>query len=482
MSTYTKQDCLNKINDISTNLQSCFTAIRAKGVTVAADSSLDDLPTLIRAIPDASHPDIALPWIMSDGSSAFWLPRTTTKGRSFYLSAELTPVSGNTCLIGAAGTSDTNSNIQLLYNSTSLVSYRRLTKTDYTGDTNNYVSLTNLNSIYPYYQKRTFGGSYVVSTYQAAVNIDSSWSTASSSMSQLSNSVAFEAPIGLLAQTYFSDTGLTFPRNICPAGVKIYDVSLGTSPYTSAPTEQFTPYLHWDSSNNIYRPCFRTVSNGNYDYSSFPKTHKNDYNNGNAYYIDVTQGLSEINSWSNVRVADYNTGIPVSTDDVYVFEIYENYYERKVPLFDNYDYINENARIRFSYDCWRDLGSPYHYHQQLLYRPGNVSSNDTLFVNIEHNAFTLCNYLFSVPMSSTNSSKAITIDLTAANKTPVSINIGTYPSSLEGYLALHTYNCYGIKNFRVYKNGILTNYLSLCKAGSTQVFYDCITKTIIRPE
>lgn len=481
MSTYTKQDCLNKINDISTNLQSCFTAIRAKGVTVAADSSLDDLPTLIRAIPDASHPDIALPWIMSDGSSAFWLPRTMTKGRSFYLSAELTPVSENTCLIGAAGTSDTNSNIQLLYNSTSLASYRRLTKTDYTGDTMNFVSRTNLNPIYPYYQKRTYGGSYVVSTYQAAVNIDSSWSTAPSSMSQLSNSVAFAAPIGLLAQTYFSDTGLTFPRNICPAGVKIYDVSLGTSPYTSAPTEQFTPYLHWDSSNNIYRPCFRTVSNGNYDYSSFPKTGKNDFNDGNAYYIDVTQGLSEINSWSNVTAANYNIGIPVSTDDVYVFEIYENNTANPaVPLFNNYDYHDTRARIQFLYEA---SNSEFNYYQRLIYRPSWSIFNDTVFVKKDSDStYTLCNYLFSVPMSSTNSSKAIAIDLTTASKTPVSINIGTYPSSLEGYLALHTYNGYGIKNFRVYKNGILTNYLSLCDAGGTQVFYDCITKTIIRPE
>ena len=62
---YTKQDCLDKIQDISTNSQKCNKVVRALGVNVADDASLADLSTNIASIDTTFHPDYELPWIMA---------------------------------------------------------------------------------------------------------------------------------------------------------------------------------------------------------------------------------------------------------------------------------------------------------------------------------------------------------------------------------------------------------------------------------
>ena len=79
----TYNDVMSKIYDISTNLNVCLGVIASKGVTVPPDSSLDDLATLIAAIPDSSHPDYDLPWLMADGSHGFIShARTTLSGNN----------------------------------------------------------------------------------------------------------------------------------------------------------------------------------------------------------------------------------------------------------------------------------------------------------------------------------------------------------------------------------------------------------------
>ena len=461
------------INDISTNLNSCFTELSAKGVTVPADSSLEDLGGLIRQIPDASRPDYDIPWIMCDGSSAIWLPVTTQKTRSVFLSAELVPVDSEVYL---AGCRDQTTGLQLglCQMQYGLRSRRRLVTTSYTSDTNNYVGQNSQwsDSSYPYHKVSRMATSYVNNTNcRASLLWDGTWQHAGSGMVQASDSFAQDSPLGIFACPISSNTGLTFPYQIAPRGTIIYDISIGTSSYSGTPTDNYRPVLHWDSRTSKYRPCFARDNGSAIIYSTFPKNAKLDYIDGDAYYIDVLSGLSQLNA--PPRGFEFKTAIPHEAGNVYVM---------RVKADGSNDNVNESVLTNYFDGGTGDIFDIYYrcninsgtYTQRINVNYAGTGVNLAIMTG---SSVQQMDYIISVAADSGNSGETFSTpyDPLMTPKTAKTITYGT-PG---GYLRILDY----IVWLKVYNNGVLTHYIVPCDIdGNDTVLYDCVERNIIQHE
>ena len=486
---------MDKIYDISTNLHSCFTALTAKGVTVPADASLDDLGGLIRQIPDASHPDYELPWVMTDGSTCVWLPMTMAKARSFSIECELVPTGQSSTYINLLGASASNlSNIGLMYHDTSVQASRKLTKnvgqSGQTADVDNNarVSWTG----WPFYKKQTLAcGFYSTSGYRSSLQYRGSWTHAASSSAQQSSSGLNDVMVCLFSQARYSNTGLTSPYSStnCPAGTKVYGIKRWSTLYSDITTATETKIcLHCDPLNKEYRPCFRYDNENNYEYSSFPKNSKL-YQDGTLYYIDVTKGYQEVGetashmSYSTAK--EYRTGIPHESGNVYVLQHYARTTTEQsytCPIISNYSYSSGEEffyRVRRMYNTVSYPNSPY--QSEIIQCAGGSYA----YIETSHSdssANKKYNYITAIPADSSNSSEALAtgISLTAA-KSGRSFKYGT-PS---GYIRIYYKNSTEyVKFLAVYNNGELRHYLVPVRvngAGDVK-YYDVVTKTLINPQ
>lgn len=492
---YTKQDCLDKIQDISTNLHSCFTALTAKGVTVPADASLDDLGGLIRQIPDASHPDYELPWVMTDGSTCVWLPTTMGKARSFAIECELAPTGQSSTYIYLLGASASNlSNIGLMYHDTNVQASRKLMKS--VGQSGQTADVDNNARVswpgWPFYKKQTLAcGFYSTSGYRSSLQYNRSWTHAGTSSAQQSSSGLNDVMVCLFSQARYSNTGLTSPytSSNCPAGTKVYGIKRWSTLYSDITTATETKIcLHWDPLNKEYRPCFRYDNANNYEYSSFPKTGKLDQD-GTLYYIDVTKGYQEVGdtashmSYSGAK--EYRTGIPHESGNVYVLQHYARTTTEQsytCPIISNYNYDSGEEffyRVRRIYTTISYPNVPY--QSEILQSAGGSYA----YIETSHSDRSVnktYNYITAIPADSSNSSKAFATGLSlGAAKSGRSFKYGT-PS---GYIRIYYKNSTEyVKFLAVYNNGVLRHYLVPIRvngAGDVK-YYDVVTKTLINPQ
>ena len=328
--SYTKQDCLDKILDISTNLQSCLTEVAAKGVTVPADSSLDDLGTLIAQIPDASHPDYALPWMVSDGDHSFLLPvrATAAENNIVGIKAELTPNTNNDVRY-VIGTMSDDGNLSTGLQQMSAGFRARfklfsISNNEIVTNENNYAGLNSQwsDSSCPYYKQIWFYQGVTSTSNFLATLQGPSTATAGSGLAQPSGSILPNIPYGLLAAARMHDdvdNPYLYMTNPAQQGTKIFDCSIFTGTWSSKTSKfHFKPVLHWDSSWGKYRPCWKEDYNSGsyYGYSTFAIASNGsqvDSSVEGAYYIDVTQGLSEL-SVNNITGGRSISTIPYKID------------------------------------------------------------------------------------------------------------------------------------------------------------------------
>lgn len=483
---YTKQDCLNKIQDISTNLQRCFTEVAAKGMAVPADSSLDDLATLITAIPDASHPDYDLPWIMNDGSSGIWCPESAGRSATVWIDCELTPTDNtHVRLFGCQGTSLSNWGMD--YNDTHVRSLRTLTKnigtSTQTSDTANTVSVDW--SGYPFYKRQELEASWT-SSYRASILYNGSWTHAATTAAQQNTSNTPNMPFSLFCSIRYTNDSLTFPANSCKAGTKVYSVKRGTGGYTSTNLTTYSPVLRWDPVKKEYRATLVNKDNGRQ--WSFAKDDKYT-EDGNMYYIDVTKGYKEVgvnaSHMSYSMAKEYRTGIPHESGNVYVLQHYarttteQNY---TCPIISNYNYGSGEEffyRVRRAYITITDPNNPYN-SEILQYAGGSYAYIETS--RSDSSANKTYNYITAIPADSSNSSEAFA---TATSLTAVKSGRIFKYGTPSGYIRIYyKNNAEYVKFLAVYNNGKLRHYLVPIRVNGVGdvKYYDIVTKTLINPQ
>lgn len=310
----TLNDVLQKINDISTYTQQSNAACQALGVDCSLDASLADLTTNIEQIDIDSHPDYDLPWVMADGSSGFLMPITVVKNRNVQATVSLVPASDNNSFIAGMIRS---SGAQWGLNQMTAGMRARLRFDASPGtaaDTNNYAGLNSAwsDSSMPYYHKMTFALSKMATTtYQASLYDGSTWIHAGSGMAQASTSGLNSFPFGVFAVPYIAANSITFPysgRNTVK-GTILYNMQISGGKYdSSSGFAIYEPILRWDPYFKKYRPMLADKTNKNL--STFPLCGSADDDLGRAYYIDVTQGLSERGNVLSPYVGQVTTDIP----------------------------------------------------------------------------------------------------------------------------------------------------------------------------
>lgn len=475
---YTKQDVLDKIEDISTNLHSCFTALTAKGVTVPADASLDDLGGLIRQIPDASHPDYELPWVMTDGSTCVWLPTTMGKARSFAIECELAPTgqSSSSSWVDLLRASASNlSSIGIMYHDASVQASRKLTKSvgqsGQTADVDNNarVSWTG----WPFYKKQTIACSFLsTSGYRSSLQYNGSWTHAGTSSAQQSSSGLNDVMVCLFSQARYSNTGLSSPytSSNCPAGTKVYGINRWSTLYSDITTATETKIcLHWDPLNKEYRPCFRYDNANNYEYSSFPKTAKNNQD-GTLYYLDVTKGLTEKTGYSSGTRHAY-TDIPNSSAYSYVLKVYSTRRNGGSAV----DYITAyDTSDGYTMRIGNSIGSAYMKFQKNESYGGTNYATDTGAPGQSGN--------FIIGVDFANNSMFYTTDSLTSGKANYTIAKPSVSDDVRGKICIvkphsTTYSD-ALYSVMIYEGSALIHYLVYCNMpGKTYgVFYDCVTK------
>ena len=497
---------MSKIADISTNLQSCFTEIEAKGVTVPADSSLDDLDSLIMAIPDASHPDLDLPWLMADGVHGFILPicATMTGNNTVGVKAELTPTLENTpCLVG---TSTTNGGghqglQQMTQGFRARFKMFSVSNDDIVENANNYAGLNSQwsDSSCPYGKQLWY--------YQSVNNNSSEWRavlnhpgdtvTGGSGLAQPSSSYWPNYTYGILCRTQMVDNvSNPFVRVLQPAqqGVKVYDCSIFTGSWTSKTSKfHFKPILHWDSSWGKYRPCWKEDYNSDSNVcSTFAianEASQVDSSVDGAYYIDVTQGLAEIGAASVTSSRIIET-IPYEFDGNLEYTLYGRF----CTLYTNSWTYKNNKLMQVNASgggsatiivCNATVSNSTWTHQARFYTNYTNSVYKQIYSNTSSTASTAYNYIvrwtpttsgnFSVQYyggAGSSYSKVLTSGSVATNtlvrNQPIKLHVG-YNSGANGTTWLRVRNK---------TTGETTHFLQLCTYNGNYAYYDVITKTL----
>lgn len=504
--SYTKQDCLDKILDISTNLQSCLTEVAAKGVTVPADSSLDDLGTLIAQIPDASHPDYTLPWMVSDGEHSFLLPvrATATENNIVGVKVELTPNTDNaTRYVIGTMSDDGNLSTGLQQMSGGFRARFRLfniSNNQIVTNENNYAGLNSQwsDSSCPYYKQIWFyQGITSTSTYLATLQGPTTV-TAGSGLAQPSESILPNIPYGLLAASRMHDNVdnpylyMTMPAQ---QGTKIFDCSIFSGTWSSKTSKfHFKPVLHWDSSWGKYRPCWKEDHNSTsyYGYSTFAIA-----NNGSqvdssvegAYYIDVTQGLSEL-SVNNVTGAKSVDTIPYKIDGDTEYTMYARlctlYTDSETNSLNRVIMVPKgNQFMSIGTNAVKPSGATSWTHTGTFFAEGTYKKKQ-FFSTTSSTPATAFNYI--VQWTPTTSG---TFSIKYYGGTG-----GSYSSKINGG-SVTTYTSYsntpirfmlhynnsrpnGVNWLRVRKvsTNEITHFLVLCSYSGGYAYYDVITKTL----
>ena len=503
---YTKQDCLDKILDISTNLQSCLTEVAAKGVTVPADSSLDDLGTLIAQIPDASHPDYTLPWMVSDGDHSFLLPvrATPTENNIVGVQAELTPNPDNaTRYVIGTMSDDGNLSTGLQQMSAGFRARFKLfsiSNNEIVAGENNYAGLNSQwsDSSCPYYKQIWFyQGITSTSTFLATLHGPTAVN-AGSGLAQPSGSLLPNIPYGLLAAARMHDNVdnpylyMTMPAQ---QGTKIFDCSIFSGTWSSKTSKfHFKPVLHWDSSWGKYRPCWKEDYNSGsyYGYSTFAIASNGsqvDSSVEGAYYIDVTQGLSELSA-NNVTSSRWVETIPYEFDGNLEYTLYGRFCTLYT---DSWTTANNKLmqvnRSGGGYStiivCNATVSNSTWTHQARFYTNYTNDTYRQIYSNTSKTASTGYNYILRwTPTTSGNfniqyyggsgssyssvvNSGSVATNTSVRNQ-PIMLHVG-YSSRASGTTWLRVRNK---------TTGETTHFLQLCTYQGNYAYYDVITKTL----
>lgn len=342
---YTQQDCLDKIQDISTNSQKCNKVVRALGVNVSNDASLADLSTNIASIDTTFHPDYELPWIMADGSSGLILDIQTTKNRSVEFKGRLVPMydtednyASNHGLVGTKWVGGACWGIdQMRYNTR--MRYREDKSPGLSADKTNNVGTDNVwsETLNPWWVTTTWKCSYYdttshrVSQYGPNSSTGAGWTHAASGSAQASTSGYNLTPIGVLNRFYVTSKTTWQMENFAGCAKKgtiCESLKTGNGAYNETWTDQitFTPVLHWDCSTNKYRPCMRRADSSTlYYYTSFPITANLDYDDGtdHMYYYELDKGIIPLEyptSTETYEILYISTDIPYSTSYTYILK------------------------------------------------------------------------------------------------------------------------------------------------------------------
>lgn len=500
---------MSKIADISTNLQSCFTEIEAKGVTVPADSSLDDLGNLIRAIPDASHPDRDLPWLMADGLHGFILPMraTMTENNTVGIKAELTPTLENTpCLVGT-GTTNGNGHQGLQQMTQGLRARFKMfsvSDNEIVTNENNYAGLNSQwsDSSCPYGKQIWYYQSVNdnSSEWRAVLNHPGGTVTGGSGLAQPSGSYWPNYAYGIMCRTQMVDNvSNPFIRVLQPAqqGVKVYDCSIFTGSWTNKSSKfHFKPVLHWDSSWGKYRPCWKedytsgsTISGACSTFAILNEASQVDSSVDGAYYIDVTQGLTE-KAATDVTSSRWVETIPYEFDGNLEYTLYGRfctlYTDSWTTANNKLMQVNRsgggNSTIIV---CNATVSGSTWTHQARFYTDYTNNTYRQIYSNTSSTASTGYNYIlrwtpttsgtFGIQYyggsgssySSVITSGSVTTNTSVRNQ-PIRLHVG-YSSRASGTTWLRVRNK---------TTGETTHFLQLCTYQGNYAYYDVITKTL----
>lgn len=484
MPTYTEQDVLNKIEDISTNLQSCFTAIEAKGVTVPADSSLDDLGNLIRAI-DSSHPDYPLSFLIADGSHGFILPTRSnfSSNNTFSCRCKLLYPTKNDEFLGGCeyvlGDSSLGMGLFLSKYANGLAARFNVFGVDGANSNPNsyYAPKLNLSNNFPFHKFLLDNYEIYQSVTTRKVTLFNTVSTVTGTGTQSSSSVWPAICYGVFGGACMDASNGNISIVQCAErGVLMIDCSIFTGPWSSkTKVAGYKPILHWDSSNNKYRPCWidddrKWVST--YAIAEGDSAEVNSNIDG-CYYVDPLLGLEYTPVyWIDSSVLyEFKTDISHASCGLYFFDWY-------------YQGVNYTGDILYNYDY--DTNNNFTLSQTSTFNL-NVDNNDYSFLtpSSEHD------YLVRIPTVSSLNGEAIYgwLDVVTAGRTKFTGL--TYSNSRSGYLAFKTgsdgTHPIGVNNLIIYNDSYyITHYLVLCKQTvnnvTDYVFYDCITKKIYHHE
>lgn len=472
----TYSDVMTEVAKIKQDSSLCNAACRALGVNVPADSSLVDLGDYIRQIDSSgSHPDYELPWIMSKGDSGFILDITSGKNRGYAVEADIVPALDDTGFL--LGCSNTNSMQDGLNQMTAGMRARLRMNTSTGGaDTNNYAGLNSQwsDSAYPYYHKCIFVQSYNGSSqWRASLYSCGSWTHAGSSLAQQSTSIIPTSPIGVFARYHSSPTGRTFPYSPIMPGVKVYGINVYAGAYDSSSlSTSHVPCLHWDSSYGKYRPCFKRDS---FSYSSYPLDAWRDLGTGEAYYIDYSLGLEELD------LSNYSGGSALYTTDIQA--------DSSDNLIIMYSYSSDNKDGKIS-DYIEQQSSTFVLGRDII--QGDLTIYNSLGFN-GGKAVTITSLsgsgkvLLRVPLSLSSTQSERLYCVNPADNTLLSMSNysknGVTGSFSRGVYRLSVNNGAGVNQVMIFDdNSNLKHCLNFCKLTVkgviSYVYYDCVTKTI----
>lgn len=486
----TYNDVMSKINDISTNLIACLGIISSKGVTVPADSSLDDLATLIAAIPDSSHPDYDLPWLMADGSHGFISHARTnlTTNNSGSVTVELMPAQDNNSYI--FGTSNSYNCLTGLNQMTAGLRARfRLCSVDasnrVTANENNYAGNNNnqwSDSSYPYHKKLSdiYQSINSTSEYRATLYNGVNTVTANASMAQPSTSAWPNYAVGILCRTQMANesSSNSYLKVTMPAvaGTKLYELKMYSGTWSSKTLNAtYTPVLHWDSSWGKYRPCFKNSDGTLTTFAIADYENDVDSSVDGAYYIDTTLGLAQA-SLTDITSTNIISTIPYDNTGATTYILKAFCASGGVILTtggSNPTKIIGNQSGYYMY--MRFYGSNSNMVENIIGEAPDATHNPTNFIARWTPS---SSYLVTTWNGDDGSigKKQDTSVLTDANGNGDIIelrNWRTNPGSTDRVIQA----VYSLMAVDSSTNKIL-NYLVLCTYNGNLVYYDCVTKTI----
>lgn len=489
----TYNDVMSKIADISTNLQSCFTALQAKGVTVPADSSLDDLATLIAAIPDSSHPDYDLPWLMADGSHGFISHARTnlSSNNTGAVTVELMPASDSNSYI--FGTSNSYNGLTGMNQMTAGLRARfRLCSVDSSGNVtvneNNYAGLNSqfTDSSYPYNKKLTdlYQSINSTSEYRVVVYNGITTVTASASLAQPSSSAWPNYAVGILCRTQMAgESGSnSYLKVTTPAvaGTKLYELKMYSGAWSNKTLNAtYKPVLHWDSQYEKYRPCFKNTDGTLTTFAIADGNNTVDSSVDGAYYIDTTLGLTEtkvtdITSSKNIDTIPYDaTG---ATTYIANLRVGGTTTARTTLTTGGNDPTSISAYLT-------STGSGQDYYFYVRFQGSNSNRKNSLMGTVTGSTFRAASLIMSwTPSSSYSVSRWSSADDTIAAKTNITgltaANGNGNAISLRN--SNNNNNKSGVNSLMAVDSstGKILNYLVLCTYNGNLVYYDCVNKTI----
>lgn len=475
--SYTKQDCLDEILDISTNTQLSNQSCRILGVDCSIDSSIMDLSTNISLIDVEDHPMIDLPWIMADGSSGFLLPVTVNKARNTDVTVSLVPSptdDNGRYIVGMVREHGGTWGLNQM--DTGMRARLRLEIPPGTSaDTNNYAGLnTQWSSSFPYYQPMKFALSkQSTSNYQCSLYNGNSWIHAGSGMAQASTSTFNSYIGGVFAIPRINDDSITFPweGHSATKGTILYEAAVSTGAYDSSSGRAvYVPKLYWDANYGKYRPVLYDSNNKNM--SSFAIDGLTDSGADHMYYVDRSIGLEPISSFSGT---DKSVVTDIYNNPNYTFFVRFNAYryQGNITIFNT---TQGTSGTRMVQENWNSGSSHYTY----LYFYENANNNVRIYSDTTSSSRINSCVSWNMKTNSSNVSRQnISVNTTTSFWSKTNYSCAKNSLSDRGNIIL-TYSQYNfIYWFMVLdENNEMIHYLVPCTYNGDVVYYDVLTKTI----